>query len=215
MTPPRSLRVRSRHARGMTLLEVVVSVLILGLVASAIASVMAYTLGQQGYNELRLGAYEVGNRLMIQYLDDDSVLKSTRGRPIEYNGRRYAWDYGVDKVEMKVKQIDPSSGRAGPRQLARFELVTVRVWLERFDGRPGAAQTQTGEPLAVLTRLLDPVAPRNPDAMARLSQDPNRMMEMVNRVGIGPSGDRAPTNTPTPPGSGNRGRNGTGTGGNR
>lgn len=189
----------------MTLLEVVVAVLILGLVASAVASVMAYTVGQRGYNELRLGAYEVANRLTIQFLDDDGVLKRTRGQPIEYNNRRYAWDYTVDKVEMKVKS-DPGSGRAGPRNLARFELFTVRVWLERADARPGAAQSLDGQPLAVLTRLLDPVAPRNPDAMDRLSRDPNRMMELVTRVGIGPIGDSTPANEPATDRGGGRPR---------
>jgi len=200
-TPTPTSHARRRLARGMTLLEVVMATLMLGMVAVGVASTMSYTLGQQGYNELRLGAYEVANRLVIQYLDDDTVIARTAGRPIEYGTRRYAWDYSVAKVEMKVRAVDPSAGRAGPRNLSRYELVTVKVWLERPDGAPGSTESMDGEPLATLTRLLDPVTPRNPDAMNRLAQDPNRMMDMIGRVGITSGGEAAPSGS-----TGNNGR---------
>jgi len=173
----------------MTLLEVVAAVVVLALVTVAVTSAASYTLGQAAYNETRLGAYELANRLIIQYLDDDTVINRTRGKPIDYNGRRFRWECYVDKVEMKVKAQDPGSGRAGPQHNGRYEYVTVEVWLDRQDRGPGWTESADFKPLASLSRLLDPVAARNPDAMARLAQDQNRLMGIMGRIGLTPGGD--------------------------
>src|SRR6185369_4416868 len=112
---------RHRHSgvarRGMTMLEVVLAVLVLGLVTVAITSTLSYVVGQRGYNEARLAGYELANRLVIQHLDDESVLESMAGKPLDYANRRFRFDYNVDRVEMKVKQADLSTNRPGPRGL--------------------------------------------------------------------------------------------------
>lgn len=176
----------------MTLIEVVVAVLILGLVTAAVAGAMSYTLGQQAYTRVRLGAYEVANRLVIQFLDDDSIVKSIRGKPIDYGNRRYRWDYSVDKVEMKMKPNEPGSNRPTANNLGRFEIVTVRVWLDR-DETESLGVGRDAPPLAELSRLLDPIAPRNIDAMNRLAADTPRLLEMVGRLGITSDGSASPS----------------------
>lgn len=161
----------------MTLLEVVVAVLILGLVSSAVASVMAYTLGQQQYHSMRLSAYEVANRLMIQYLDNDATLKSIHGRPIEYNGRRFEWECAIEKVTMDTPHAE---GRSAGQYNSRFELVTVDVWPESYPTTTPAS----------LTRLVDPAfLARNPASMAQFVQDPAHVVDYsLNRLGIGMNG---------------------------
>lgn len=172
----------------MTLIEVVVAVLILGLVTAAVAGAMSYTLGQQAYTRVRLGAYEVANRLVIQYLDDESVIESIQGKPIDYGNRRYRWEYTVDKVEMKMKASEPGSNRSSPNNLARFEVVSVRVWLDRNEVEAVGAGARDAPPLAELSRLLDPMAPRNKDAMDRFAADIPRMVKIISRLGIASDG---------------------------
>ncbi|MBC7771264.1 MAG: type II secretion system protein [Pyrinomonadaceae bacterium] len=196
---PAACTTGARRVSGMTLIEVVVSVLILGLITAAVAGAMSYTLGQQAYSNVRLGAYEVANRLVIQFLDDDSVMKDIRGKPIDYGNRKYRWEYYVEKVEMKMKPNEPGSNRASPNNLGRFELVTVRVWLDRNEVE-AVGGVKDVPPLAELSRLLDPIAPRNIDAMNRLASDTTRLLEMVPRLGI-------TGGAPSPGNSGGNGNN--------
>lgn len=188
------------RSRGMTLLEVVVAVLILGLVASAVSSVLAYVVGQTRYNTIRLGAFEVANRIMIQYLDDDSVIQRTQGRPIEYDGKRYDWDCNVDRVTMNIDTTRAANARFPSNLASRFELVTIRVWDAPRSGLRGAGRT--GEPLANVTRLVDPgFLARNPDSGARLVNDPARLVEYSRtRLGFGLSG--GPSGAASPQGNG-------------
>lgn len=199
---------RRRAARGMTLLEVVLAVLILGLVTTSITTSLAFVYRQERRDELRLAAHEIGNRLLLQYLDDESVIEQMRGRPLDYGSSRYRWTIDVERVGMRMREAEPGSGRPRAQYKDRFELITVRVWLDSDTARGRFAVNDQGpEPLAELSRLLDPGAARNSDAMARLGKDQARLMNLVRRMGIIPDG-AAPSNQAAPPPGGTpRGRN--------
>ena len=65
----------------------------------------------------------------------------------------------------------------------------MRVWLHSDAARGRFAANEVGpEPLATLSRLLDPAAGRNNDAMMRLGKDQQRLMDLVRRMGIVSSG---------------------------
>lgn len=204
MSPKHGRRRRRRDSRGVTLLEVVLSVVILGLITSAISSTLAFVYKQERQDDLRLAANELANRLLLQYLDDETMINRMRGRPLDYGTSRYRWTIDVERVGMRMREAEPGSGRPRAQYKDRFELVTARVWLDSDTARGKFAQNDQGpEPLAELSRLLDPAAPRNFDAMSRLGKDQARMMDMVRRMGIFNEGG-----TPTP-------GNGGGSGGSR
>lgn len=189
--------------RGMTLLEVILAVLLLGLVTASITSAMTFVHSMQARSVQRLGAYELANRLILLFLDDDRTVNQIRGRPLDYGKYRYRWELTSDRFEMKIKTPEAGSSRPRPQYLDRFVLVDVRVWLA--DDRPGS-NDRPGEMMAELTRLIDPVAARNPDAARRLVA-PDRMQKIFEII----SGS-AP---PAPGGSSNRPGSGTSGGGRR
>lgn len=179
----------------MTLLEVILAVVMLGLVTASIAGTLAFTFRLERQEDLRLGAYELANRLILQYLDDDTVIRGMHGQPLAYGTVRYSWELSVDRVAMSMKDPEPGSSRPRAQYKDRFELITARVWLESDDARGKLAALEQGpEPLAELSRILDPSTRRNPDSAERLGKDPSRLMELVTRMGIvPPSGDKPST----------------------
>jgi hypothetical protein len=169
----------------MTLLEVVLAVVILGLVTSAIAGAMSFVYRTERQEDLRLASYELANRLILQYLDDESLIARIRGQPLDYGPSRFRWDLSVENFSMHMKDPDPASGRPKAQYKDRFELVTVRVWLLSQDSAGlSIAGEQGPEPLATLSRVLDPAAARNNDAMTRLGKDQQRLLELVQRMRI-------------------------------
>jgi prepilin-type N-terminal cleavage/methylation domain-containing protein len=191
-----------RHARGVTLLEVVLAVVILGLVTASISSTLAFVFKQERQDDLRLAAAELANRLLLQYLDDESMIKRMRGRPLDYGSSRFRWTVDVERVGMRMKEVEPGSGRPRAQYQDRFELVTARVWLDSDDARGRFARNDQGDaPLVELSRLLDPGAARNFDAMTRMGKDPGRLMDLVVRMGITQQGG-----APAPGGGGGGGR---------
>lgn len=180
---------RRRRARGVALLEVILAVLILGLVTSSITGALAFVYKQERQADLRLAANEIANRLLLQYLDDETVIDAMRGRPLDYGTSRFRWAIDVQRVGMHMKLAEIGSGRPRSQFNDRFEIVTVQVWLDSSValGR-SALNDQDAEPLAELSRLLDPAAARNNDAMSRLGKDTDRVMRLVERMGLFPGG---------------------------
>lgn len=199
---------RGARARGAALLEVVLAVLILGLVTSSISGALAFVYKRERQETLRLAANEIANRLILQYLDDETVIDRMKGRPLDYGVNRFAWNIDVQRVGMHMKLAEIGSGRPRPQFNDRFELVTVQVWLDSSAsmGRAAVAD-QDGAPLAELSRLLDPAAARNSDAMARLGKDTDRVMRLVERMGLVPGAGGSGGAGRQPPGRGNPGSN--------
>jgi type II secretory pathway pseudopilin PulG len=176
---------RGRSARGVTLIETVLAVVILGLVTSAFAGALAFVYRAERTEDLRLASNELANRILLQYLDDESVVARIRGQPLDYGPSRFSWEIDVQRVAMNIKEPEPGNNRPRAQYKDRFEFVTVRVWLHSDAARGRFAANEQGpEPLAQLSRLLDPAAGRNNDAMMRLGKDQQRLMDLVVRMGI-------------------------------
>src|SRR5262245_45741623 len=173
----------ARVARAMTLLEVVLAVVLLGLISAAITGTMTFAARMDARADERLSAYEIANRLVLQYLDQRTALPD-RSLPLQYGRFKFFWECVDEKFEMKIKPPDSSGGgpaRAAPRELDRFERVEVRVWRAEDPSGDGR-NLRRGELLAELVRLLDPVAFRNPDAAVRMAT-PEGIQDMMQRLG--------------------------------
>jgi type II secretory pathway pseudopilin PulG len=170
---------RSPARRGMSMLEVVFAVATLALITAAGFASIDFVMRLNLREQQRLGAAEVANRLLISYLDDEKSL------PSEFNTISYGeFSYRYRKSRTKFSVIEaspvdaPSSG-ARPLSLDRFQQITVRVWLSE---ETGGSFDGSGAPSVTLTRLLDPVALRNPDSLDARRGSPEGMRGMMDEL---------------------------------
>lgn len=154
---------------GMTLLEVVLSVTILGLVAATAATALGFMIGRQERQQQRLAAAEIASRLVLMYLDDDASLPSPT-RTIPYG--RWEFRFGMTNLPVELREADGvvalrgDGGRRTPLNIDRLRQLTMRVWLSEESG--GTRDGSGNEPRYTLVRLYDPLAfGRNPDSARR------------------------------------------------
>lgn len=163
----------------MTLLEVVLSVLLLSLVAATVTAAISSITGMESRNRQRLGAYELGNRLLLQFIDDEEALPDP-ALPLEYGPSLYFWDMSQSPMKMDISGAQQSSG-ANLLGLDRYRLLNVTVY-----GANVAREIPTrAEPLASISRVYDPVLPRNPDSMQALGSDVNKITERIIKPLLG------------------------------
>ena len=86
----------------MTLIETLLAVVILGLVTSSLAGALAFVHRAERLEDLRLAAHELANRLLLQYLDDETAVERMRGKPLDYGSSRLSWDIDVQRVAMNI-----------------------------------------------------------------------------------------------------------------
>ncbi len=179
-TTSRSRTNQSR--RGTTLVEAVLATVLLGMVAATLASAVSFMSASQRRIQQRLGAAELANRLMLQYIDDQDAMPS-KSLPIEYDTDLYRWAMDVDPVEFTMAEppaeIDPNSVGSGVH-FDRIRLVSIRVWLSEDSG--GARGFSTSLPNAQLTRLIDPLAFSNPDSLQTMLETPGGIERLFNRL---------------------------------
>ncbi|MBS0190587.1 MAG: hypothetical protein U0573_01685 [Phycisphaerales bacterium] len=171
-----------RSARGITFLETVLAVALLGLTTMSVVLAVNYISAASIRNAHRLNAAEIGNRLLLQYFDDPNSLPS-ESAPVQYgkDGEfRYRWTLGEEAVtvelptplvsnaeEDKREAQLASLGRSSQDKFSRFRVVRVRVWLGEDTG--GSMYPGPGIPQVTLTRIYDPadVPNWNPDKLRR------------------------------------------------
>ena len=190
-TPTPRWSPRPISARGLTFLEVVLAVAMLAMVAAVIVGAINSIVSGQQRSLKRLGAAELANRLMLQYLDDDESLPSS-SLPIDYGPDRYRWSMTTSPITLTPAK-EPT-GRA-PRQATglgaeRLKSVTIRVWLA---DPSGSELDAPGAPGFVITRIVDPIfGPiRNPDSRQRLLEDPVAYRKFLEQF-VGSSGISTP-----------------------
>jgi len=188
---PRAHALRHRAYAGTTFLEVVFAIAALGLLTATIMAAVGYVHGRQRTEQRRLASAELANRLVLSFLDANAhlspdTLMPSPSLPIAYGADLYRWDMQID--EIRIEEVDRvqeavESGRQSPVSRDRFKQLTLRVWLSeqsggvrRFESRDG------GTPRAVLIRVFDPLAGRNPDAAERLLENPGAARQFVNEV---------------------------------
>ena len=169
----RSIRRPPASRRGMTLLEIILALTLLSILFGVVFGLVGMLDGLQLRNQRSIAAKEVGHRLVLAHLDDDTAMPS-KSQPIEYGRFKFMYDLHKEKVVMELNQTQRSSD-VSPQGLDRFEMVTINV----YDAEPAGDYFQPGELVAQLTRVYDPFAPRNPDSANRYFNDPNKLLKRV------------------------------------
>lgn len=174
----------------MTLLEVVLSVMLLALVTASVTGAISSITGMETRNRQRLGAYELANRLMLQFLDDYEALPD-KSLPLEYGPYLFYWDLEKSPMKMVINSKQESGG-ASLLGLDRYKFISVTV----FAAEPAGDYTRRGEPLASISRVVDPALPRNPDSMDLVGKSPDKIRNMIlDAIG---GGQPPPTTATTP-----------------
>lgn len=198
---------RAHNARrAMTFVEVICAVTMLSLAAAAMLSASSAVVSAQSRGLKRLGAAELANRLMLQYLDDEDSLPNA-GAPIEYGPDTYRWDKRVSTISLSSAIPQDPVRASGTMSLDRLRAVTFTVWLT--DEARGRTTRADGAPSYSLTRIVDPIFGqlRNPDTRERIMNDPvlrQRFIDMLTGRAGGSAGAtpdaRRPANAPAPTG---------------
>ncbi len=176
--------------RGITLIETVCAAALLAIVTGVVFAALAGIMASQQRRAHELGAMELANRLVLQYLDDPDTMPNP-ALPVQYAGERYRWTMRQVPVELVPARPDAAAQRAATTSISidRFELVVVDVWLGEESG--GSAANDPGTPSATLTRMIDPLALRNPDSNERLFNDQRKVQEFLDRMGRYTTGARS------------------------
>lgn len=192
---PDSRRARSRGAarrsprgrsseRGVTLLEVVFATVVLALAIATMASTVGAISSQQGRSQHLLGAAELANRLIIQYLDDEQSMPS-EALTVPYGDDEYRFRLSVTRVQ---STLDANIARAieevpttqnGPLP-DRLKKIVVTVWLSEKSG--GSYTINNGAPQQSLVRIVDPLAlhRRPPESIQNLVESgADRIMSRI------------------------------------
>ncbi len=177
--------------RGVTILEAVLSTVILGMTAVAVASAVGYVQRSAERGKLRQHAFETANRIMLQWLDDETAMPR---QDLGYFDGTYwfHWDIQVTPLVVEVPGdsvlVAPSEGQAVNLFNAQ-KLVTVRVFNGVPNGIGGVARGD--DELALLSRTHNPIvklAGRNPDAGIRAAGNRERTAKIMTDIMGGGSG---------------------------
>ncbi len=167
----------------MSFLEVVIATAMFGVVAAAIVGVFSFTVGTQLREQRTLACAEVANRLVLSYLDDKTKMPDPRNT-VEYGPPetplQFRWEYREDPVSIVEGNRDSRDKNREPSPLRadRFRQVTVHVWLGEVSG--GSRVPGEGTPQYTLTRMFDPLYPRNPDSFMAFLMSPQGREQFFN-----------------------------------
>ncbi len=167
--------------RGLTFIEVVCAVALLAIVAATVFGAFNSVMSAQQRQQHRLNAMEVANRLILQYLDDRETMPR-EGLPVTYAGMFYRWDMKEVPVHLEPARPDVAEERSAavPLSVDRMQAIAVRVWLGEDSG--GSHEYTAEVPAVALTRLMDPIAQRNPDTMNFLITNPAKRDELLRNM---------------------------------
>ena len=179
-----SARTRRRPAparRGVTLLEVILAVVLLALTVTAVMGAISAILGMESEGRRRLEAFEVANRIMLQYLDDEDGLPP-KTLPITYGDNKYFWSLDKTPARMVINRKQESNG-ANLMALDRYLLIDVSVYQADQSGM----HEVKGEEYAAISRIIDPTNARNPDSIDTFSTNTDKIATLVKyATGTGP-----------------------------
>nr|AQQ75202.1 hypothetical protein [uncultured bacterium] len=161
-TRTRSNRRHAPQARGLTFLEIVLSIAMLALVGGVITGTVSFFSSSTMLERHRLNAMEVANRVILTKLDQPKWEPASMSRRYTLNGFRYAFNMRVDLVDVaenedvktqKAEEADLSA------RISQMEQITVTVTLDEPMSR------FSGMPLATLVRIYDPTRTLGPDRL--------------------------------------------------
>lgn len=167
--------------RGITFLEVVVGVALLGVVTAAMLGTINFATGIQLRQARMLACSEVANRLVLEYLDDPTKLPDP-SKTVDYGPpeapAKFRWEYREDSLLVQDALPEArDASRPSTLPVDRFRQVTVRVWLSEESG--GSRFPDDSVPLVTLSRMVDPLAPRNPDSFMNMMNNPELFQQFM------------------------------------
>lgn len=145
-------------AKGVTFLEVVFSAALLSIAAATITSAYTFIERSSMLDETRVGAHEIGHRLILQFMDDPTAMPPTDSvLPLG----RHEYRYLLREEILAASQVDGENLTVRHTQhvrsvglierfQARLVLITVDVY-QSVDGRRAAM------PIATISRIFDPL----------------------------------------------------------
>jgi type II secretory pathway pseudopilin PulG len=168
----------------MTFIEIVVAFALLGIVAAAMFGMMSFATGMQVRGQRMLACAEVANRLMLKYLDDSTTMPTEPKVQVygpDNAPAKFRWEYHEDPIQLVEANADArDQTRASTLPTDRFLQVTFKVWLSEESG--GARFPDESTPCITLTRMLDPLYPRNPDSFMSMLQNPQGFQNFMNQM---------------------------------
>lgn len=180
--------------RGLTFLETMLASALLAIVAGLVLSTISFISNAQIRDRHRAACAELGNRLMLIYMDDDEELRRM-ANVIDYAGARYRWSIEEMPVRVELAREDRESRRNS--NIDRFNNVRVFVWLSEESG--GGDRPGPGVPSADIVRLVDPIPLRNPDTLTNLAMN-RRLLDRIGTPGGQRTTPRSFGNSGTTPG---------------
>ena len=187
--------------RGMTFLEVVAGAALLGLLAATLFGAVGYIIRSSVRERQELAAAELSNRLMLQYLDDYRQMPSASA-PVKFGAPGvewwFRWELRVTGATLEEHIADESrrsarAERAQSANLSRFKQITMRVWLAEDSG--GSPTRDPGVPQYAITRVMDPLATRNPDSVQKMWKNPELQSKMLE-LAFGQGGEQGTPEVP-------------------
>ena len=145
--------------RGMTFLEVVLAIALMGLIFAAVYSAFGFVGAMSRREQQKLAAAELANALIVQYLDDPNSLPTTQ--PIDYGPWRFRYARAEEDVNFREARPASATTRNAPKTTPK--QFTVTVWLSE-ESEGGSYDPDTSVPQVALTRIVVPLTVRNPDS---------------------------------------------------
>ncbi|MEN0019736.1 MAG: hypothetical protein AAF747_02510 [Planctomycetota bacterium] len=186
-----------RRARGgFSFLETILASLLLALVAAAMASAIGFANNMQRRQDARLGAAEVANRLILEYLLDKRIL-ADKPLKVPFGDDTYRWEISRVQLGLQpsvrvaegIKELRSSGNQQDDLLQSQLERVTVSVWLSEDSG--GAMTPEEGTPVVTLTRLVNNTNwNRNPQGLKVIADNPEIVIQQMfnqNRDTLGTS----------------------------
>lgn len=211
-TPVRTTRYTAR--RGVTFLEVVLGVVLLGLVASTLGATVGAVGKSFQRQRDRLAAAEVASRIALIRVDDEEGMPNPT-LPIGYGDREFRWEISESPVLVTLSgparaALDQGTGNSSVDLSRRILSITVTVWLAEEAG--GSFSFDPDVPHAMITRLIDPLDFATHDSAQRRLDTQEDIETFMRTFMSTASGTTAGSNTQQRSGS-STGGNSTGSGG--
>ena len=168
------MRTAARQRKGLTIIEVVASLAMLGSISAGTMGAIGFMQRSLERDRVRLAGHEAAHRLILQYLDDPGSVYR-QNDPVEVQGLRFVFDFqvaeltttedegvGTDTRTARNRDAPPNLSDLQTLLQTQLEQVTVRVWLEA----PRAGY-RAREPIAEIVRVYD------------IARDMDRLMKIL------------------------------------
>ncbi len=183
------------HHRGLTFLEVVVSLALLATLASSILGAISFMETAGARARFRLDATEVAHRLITQYIDNQALMPPDN-LPIQQGDHLYRWTL---REEILAREEGPGSlarrsGRIASQMTAMEQIpemlnrLTLEVYLDDPDDPLSHAR-----PIARLNRIYSPITTGDPDEVRA------RILKLVGQANEESAQSTRPDAPPRPP----------------